>query len=393
MKKLLLIALFTLPLNIYAESAIQHAPIGVMTDHFHKKAMADHLHKKGMADHSHKKGKWMISLRFTNMEMKKNILNGNSISTEDILKQPNPFSKIPMMMKNSESMSAINDIPSKISDHPHTAPMKMPMNLSVIPKKMTMRMIMFGAMYAPSDKMTLMGMAMFSDKEMILDTHKGMMKREYLGSFETSSSDLSKISLSALFNLHDAESSRWNIIFGLEKSLGENSEKGLVLTPMKMKTSITLPYGMQSSDKALRLSTGITNVRLIGDFILGNQLLVKKVIDEKDWNFGDEFEYNIWFQGSFNDKASYSFRLNYKDQDSIDGSDRTIIAPVQTANPLNYGGEVLNFGIGMNAIFDIFGGRHKDRFAFEIIKPINQNKNGLQMKDDITIQIGFKKSL
>ena len=393
MKKLLLIALFTLPLNIYAESAIQHAPIGVMTDHFHKKAMADHLHKKGMADHSHKKGKWMISLRFTNMEMKKNILNGNSISTEDILKQPNPFSKIPMMMKNSESMSAINDIPSKISDHPHTAPMKMPMNLSVIPKKMTMRMIMFGAMYAPSDKMTLMGMAMFSDKEMILDTHKGMMKREYLGSFETSSSDLSKISLSALFNLHDVESSRWNIIFGLEKSLGENSEKGLVLTPMKMKTSITLPYGMQSSDKALRLITGITNVRLIGDFILGNQLLVKKVIDEKDWNFDDEFEYNIWFQGSFNDKASYSFRLNYKDQDSIDGSDRTIIAPVQTANPLNYGGEVLNFGIGMNAIFDIFGGRHKDRFAFEIIKPINQNKNGLQMKDDITIHIGFKKSL
>ena len=159
--------------------------------------------------------------------------------------------------------------------------MKMPMNLSVIPKKMTMRMIMFGAMYAPSDKMTLMGMAMFSDKEMILDTHKGMMKREYLGSFETSSSDLTKISLSALFNLHNVESSRWNIIIGLEKSLGENSEKGLVLTPMNMKTFITLPYGMQSSDKALRLSTGITNVRLIGDFILGNQLLVKKVIDAK----------------------------------------------------------------------------------------------------------------
>ena len=96
-----------------------------MTDHFHKKGMADHLHKRGMADHSHKKGKWMVSLRFTNMEMKKNILNGNSISTEDILKQPNPFSKIPMMMKNFESMSAINDIPSKISDHPHTAPMKL----------------------------------------------------------------------------------------------------------------------------------------------------------------------------------------------------------------------------------------------------------------------------
>ena len=50
------------------------------------------------------------------MEMKKNTLNGNSISADNILKQPNPFSKMPMMMKNSESM-------------------KMPMNLSVIPKK------------------------------------------------------------------------------------------------------------------------------------------------------------------------------------------------------------------------------------------------------------------
>jgi hypothetical protein len=356
MKKLLLITLIILPLNIYAANAIHHGPIGVMGDHFHKK------------------GEWMASLRLANMEMKKNILNGNSISADNILKQPNPFSKMPMMIKNSESM-------------------KMPMNLSVIPKKMTMRMIMLGVMYAPSDKITLMGMAMFNDKEMILDTHQGMMARNYLGSFETSSSDLSKISFSALFNLHIRESSRWHAIFGLEKSVGDNFEKGLVLTPMNMKASITLPYGMQSSDKALRLITGLTNVRSIGSFKLGNQLLVKKVIDEKDWNYGDEFEYNLWFQGSFSEKASYSFRLNYRDQDSIDGSDKTIMAPVQTANPLNYGGEVINFGIGINAIFDIFGGRHKDRFAFEIIKPIDQNKNGLQMKDDITIHIGFQKSL
>ena len=54
--------------------------------------------------------------------------------------------------------------------------LKMPMNLSVIPKKMTMRMIMLGAMYEPSDKITLMGMAMFNDKEMILDTHQKMFR-------------------------------------------------------------------------------------------------------------------------------------------------------------------------------------------------------------------------
>lgn len=342
--RLILLLILILYSNILLASAIGHAPIGVMADHFHKK------------------GEWMVSLRVTNMEMKKNILNGKSISNDEVLKQPNPY-------------------------------VAMPMNLSVIPQKMTMKMIMLGAMYAPSDKVTLMGMAMFNDKEMTLDTYQGMMQRKYLGTFETSSSDLSKVSISALYNLHDSDDSRWHLIFGLEKSIGENSAKGNVLTPMNMISSITLPYGMQSSDSALRLITGATNVRSIKDFILGNQLLVKKVIDEKDWNYGDEFEYNIWFQGAFSKSASYSIRLNYKDQDSIDGRDKKIMAPVQTANPFNYGGDVLSIGLGLNTVLDLFGGKHKDRFSFEIIKPIDQNKNGLQMKNDLTIQIGFQKML
>jgi hypothetical protein len=350
MFRLIILSILILFSNNLSASAISHAPIGVMADHFHKK------------------GEWMVSLRVTHMEMKKNILNGESISNDEILKQPNPYATMPMMMK-------------------------MPMNLSVIPQKMTMKMIMLGAMYAPSDKVTLMGMAMFNDKEMTLDTYQGMMQRKYLGSFETSSSDLSKVSFSALYNLHDSDDSRWHLILGLEKSIGENSKKGMVLTPMNMKSSITLPYGMQSSDSAFRLITGITNVRSIKDFILGNQLLVKKVIDEKDWNYGDEFEYNIWLQGAFSQSTSYSVRLNYKDQDSIDGRDERIMAPVQTANPFNYGGDVLSIGLGFNTVFDLFGGKHKDRFSFEIIKPIDQNKNGLQMKDDLTIQIGFQKML
>ena len=43
----------------------------------------------------------------------------------------------------------------------------------------------------------------------------------------------------------------------LEKSSGENSIKGLVLTPMNMKTFINNAI----YDKALRLISGITNVR------------------------------------------------------------------------------------------------------------------------------------
>ena len=340
--------------NLSAASAIGHGPIGVMGDHMHKK------------------GKWMISLRIFSMEMNKNILDGNSISDQEILNQPNPFSDMSMMEMGSTKASN---------------------NLSVIPKKMTMKMLMLGTMYAPSDKVTLMGMAMFNDKEMSLDTYRGIMDRNYLGSFKTSSSDLSKISLSLLYNLHRKEASRWHLIFGLEKNIGTNSKEGLALTPMNMRKNITLPYGMQPSDKALRLLGGITNIRDIENFVLGNQFLVKKSIDEKNWNFGDEYEYNLWFQGSFNKKISYSLRLNYLDIKKISGKNMSIMAPVQTANPYNYGGKNINFGIGLNFITNFLPGMHADRLAIEYIIPIDQNKNGLQMKDDSKIIIGFQKML
>ena len=98
MFRLIILSILILFSNNLSASAISHAPIGVMADHFHKK------------------GEWMVSLRVTQMEMKKNILNGESISNDEILKQPNPYATMPMMMK-------------------------MPMNLSVIPQKMTMKMI------------------------------------------------------------------------------------------------------------------------------------------------------------------------------------------------------------------------------------------------------------
>ena len=65
------------------------------------------------------------------------------------------------------------------------------------------------------------------------------------------------------------------------------------------------------------MSVLLTILNKINNFVLGNQILFRKSIEEEDWNFGDEFEYNLWFQGSFNDNISYSLRLNYSDTDSI----------------------------------------------------------------------------
>ena len=359
----ILLALVFLPLpSLLAGTAMIHGPIGVMADHYHKK------------------GEWMISLRISHMEMKKNIFNGNSISANEILNQPNPYSDVKVSMGSPDTTLSMNEV-------------TMPDNLSVVPKNMTMKMVMLGVMYAHSDKVTLMGTATYNDKGMVLDTHKGMMRRDYIGSFNTSLSDISKASFSVLYNLYEENKSRWHIIFGLEKGLGESSEKGLALTPMNMMSEVILPYGMQSSDRSVRLITGITNVASFRNFVIGNQILSKNAVTDKGWRFGDEIHYNLWLQGAFNDNLSYSIRLNYKDQDSIKGSNKLIITPVQASNPKNYGGQVLSIGLGINFITNIFKGKHKDRFSIEAIKPINQKKNGLQMKDGLTIKIGFQKML
>ena len=64
---------------------------------------------------------------------------------------------------------------------------------------MNMKMTMLMGMYAFSENINLTGMTSYSSKEMFLDTFKPMMNRDFLGSFNTSSADLSTISFGGLF--------------------------------------------------------------------------------------------------------------------------------------------------------------------------------------------------
>ena len=324
-------------------SAIDHAPIGVMADHFHKK------------------GESMISLRYGSMNMDGNIFNGNSINIEQILALPNPLGM-------------------------------MPANLSVVPNSMDMSMVMLGGMYAPTDDITLMAMGMFMDKEMNLSSYKPMMGRDFLGKFTTSSSDLSDIAFGALFKLKESDGSRWHSEVTLQKSLEKNELKDEVLTPMGMNMEMILPYGMQMGDDATRLVLGLTNVsKLNGKWIVGNQLRGKFVISDKEWSFGDVIELNSWVQYEINSSVSLSSRIKFIDQDTISGSNPMIMAPVQTANPKNYGGQEIQLGLGINLLTSILPG-HAGRIGIEFILPIEQDKNGLQMKTDYQFILGYQKS-
>jgi hypothetical protein len=326
-----------------SHSAIDHAPIGIMADHFHKK------------------GESMISLRYDSMKMNGNIFNGSRIKTQQILQMHNPLGS-------------------------------MPATLSVVPNSMDMNMIMFGGMYGLSDNITLMAMGMFMEKDMNLSSYKPMMSRDLIGNFTTSSSDLSDISVGVLFKVKESEGNRWHSELTFQQSLDKNELKDIVLTPMGMNMEMILPYGMQIGDDSTRLVLGLTNVRNLNDnWILGNQLRGKFVILDDGWSFGDLLEFNTWVQYEVNSSLSVSSRLKFIDQDGISGNNPLIMAPVQTASPNNYGGREVHVGLGVNFITSILPG-HADRFGIEFVMPIEQDKNGLQMETDYQLIVGYQKS-
>ena len=152
--------------SVMADSAraVDHGPIGVMGDHYHKA------------------GEWMVSARYMRMHMSGNQSQGESLSDADVI--------------------AENNLPGR-----------MPAKLSVVPDEMDMDMLMLGAMYAPSDRITLMAMIMAAKKDMRLNSYEppammgmsgGTMGRSmpassrgFVGSFSTSSDDIEAISISA----------------------------------------------------------------------------------------------------------------------------------------------------------------------------------------------------
>ena len=115
------------------------------------------------------------------------------------------------------------------------------------------------------------------------------------------------------------------------------------------------------------------------------------MVSKDDWTFGNNFYLTSWVQKEISLETALSLRLVFDKQDPIDGRDSNIVAPIQTANPANYGGKVLELDLGINQLFNIFPGDRADRIGVELTYPISQNLNGPQMKSGWMINIGYQK--
>jgi len=319
-----------------------HAPIGVMGDHMHSK------------------GEWMVSYRYMSMAMEDNLQGDDSISPEQIV----------TTLANPNSG---------------------PATVRVVPTKMNTQMHMFGFMYAPSDTITLMAMINYLDKEMDHITFMGMAGTNRLGEFTTSTSGIGDTKVGALWRLADSPESKLHLNLGVSIPTGDIEEEGEVLTPMNTRPTLRLPYAMQLGSGTFDLEPGITYNGRADVVTWGAQYkaTIRLSENDEDYTLGDIHALTGWAAYRLEDWVSTSVRMTYRDQGSIDGRDALIAAPVQTANPDNFGGERIDLAIGVN-LTGQHGGIKGHRLAFEYEVPVQQDLNGVQMEMQSMLTLGYQ---
>lgn len=307
----------------------------------------------------------MFSYRFMSMDMEGNLSGSNDISPDTI----------------------VTTVPNRFFGSPGQPP-----TLRVVPLDMTMDMHMFGMMYAPSDRVTLMLMANYIEKDMNHVTYAGGMGTNVLGNFQTSTSGWGDTTVAGLISIFNRDESKLHATVGVSLPTGSTDETGQILTPMNMQPTVRLPYPMQlgsgSYDPILGLTYSGYGERLAWGAQWRSTFRLQD--NDKDYESGDEHRLSGWLSYLWTESTSTSLRIEHYDRSNISGQDPMIVAPVQTADPDRQGVSRTDIAIGIN-----LAGQHGLdgwRLALEYVVPIDQDLDGPQLETDSQLILGLQKA-
>ena len=302
-----------------------------------------------MADHYHSSGGIMLSYRFMNMDMEGLVNGSNTIS----------------------------------NDEAHSA------GYMVTPLKMTMEMHMFGLMYAPSNKITLLGMLHIVKNDMNLQ----MKMMESTTPFSTSSSGFGDLKLGIIYNfLNKTQNSlHGNLTFSFPTGSFSKTDE----TPMSFPKKTQLPYPMQIGSGTFDTNVGITYLGQKKVYSWGSQVKSTFRFGENanDYALGNTYTLNNWFAIKATNWLSFSARIEGIIVDKIRGIN-TNLKPmmVTTANTSNSGGKFVNKAFGCN-LYAPNGKLKTLRFGLEYSAPFYQKPKGIQLKLKETITVGLQYAL
>ena len=295
-----------------------------------------------MGDHVHEAGEWMVSTRYMRMDM-----DGNRTGTDRV------------------------DAADVLADFPVT-PLRMPMD-----------MYMVGAMFAPSDRLTLMGMVPLLRRSMDHRTRPG-------GEFTTESGGLGDVKVSALVTVADASRQRLHLNFGVSVPLGSIDEQDN--TPAGRNTR--LPYPMQLGSGTWDVLPGLTYLGQGDAWSWGAQGIGIVRLGKHDDNYrlGHRLSTTAWLSRLLSDSVSVSVRLGLDTWGDVAGAD-TRLNPrmVPTADPNLRAGTRADAGLGLN-LFGAGTSLSGHRLALEILVPFYQDLDGPQLETDWRVLVGWQKS-
>lgn len=298
-----------------------------------------------MGDHVHHKGEFMLSYRYMTMNMRK-------------------------LRQGTDDVSTANA---------HA-------NYMVAPLDMTMNMHMLGAMYAPTNKITLMLMANYLENDMNLQMRNG-------NQFSTNTSGLGDVSVNALYSIFNKNRKALHAQLGVSIPTGSIEEKNVL--PVSMGNAVQLPYPMQLGTGSFGANLGLTYLGQCDTFSWGHQLtgMINVNDNDQDYKFGNRYKFNNWVTGKAGDNLSISVRIEGLVVDEISGQS-ALLNPmmVTTADTANSGGTFINSGFGLNYLV-INGGLKGLRLATEISTPLYQDLNGIQLKQNYNLTFGLQYAL
>ena len=354
--------LYTCPINAHAEGInikhSNHENHNQHDGHQHSDVPAAPL--SVMGDHIHNQGEWMVSYRFKNMAMSGNQRGKSAISPEEIV--------------------------TTISN-----PNAPPATLRVVPTEMDMHMHMFGAMYGVTDNLTLMAMAMYMKKDMTHITFAGMTGATELGRFKTKSSGWGDTSLTGVYNLYKDNNHNININIGISAPTGSIKEEDSILSPANTTPTLRLPYAMQLGSGTWDALSGATYSGHSDKWSWGAQYNGVIRLEDKNaqgYRLGDKHTFTGWAGYKASDQITINTLISAEKTGKIKGSDANISAPVQTANPDNYGGKTIELGAGFTYAFDTPTLKGLE-LGVEARLPVYQNLNGVQLERDWNITTGL----
>ena len=283
---------------------------------------------------------------------------------------------------------------------PSSLPVTMqPPTLRIVPTQMRTDMYMLGAMYAPSDAVTLMVMGNYIEKEMDHVTYMGGAGTTVRGTFQTNPKAFGDTKVAALFPLigipESGSPSADELTFkaGVSLPTGSTDETAQILTPMGGTPTVRTPYMMQTGTGTFDLEPSLTYKARRGAVGFGAQAAASIKIDDNKWGyaFGDTYEATAWVSYRPAQWISLSGRVKGRTMGQVEGIDPNIVGPVQTANPDFQGGERIDLIGGINLV-GTHGALAGHRLGIELGAPVYQDLNGPQMAGDWMLTVGWQKA-